>query len=134
MNRVSIIIYDNYKNVLIIQKEKARKGESPLWSLPEREMKGKETPEKCIMKAIEKDLNNIIFDLDLYRTIDEGSEDCHYIFSGVSKGKLLLHKSLYDMKWVNVSDLDQYQFAVNMNVNVDIKEIVGEFINGLTNG
>ena len=58
--KCSIIIYDDFGNVLLA--ERGKKNERT-WGLFGKDIKGKETDEKCISKAIDKDLKCTIFDL-----------------------------------------------------------------------
>ena len=62
--RCSIIIYDDFDNVLIA--ERGKKNERT-WGIFGKEIKGKETDEKCINKAIDKDLKCTIFDLKPFK-------------------------------------------------------------------
>ena len=50
--KCSIIIYDDFGNVLLA--ERGKKNERT-WGLFGKDIKGKETDEKCISKAIDKD-------------------------------------------------------------------------------
>lgn len=122
VSKTSIIIFDDYRNILVVQKQKGKKNQPELWSFIEREIKGKETPEKCITKAVEHDLNNIIFNLEIVKEYDGANESSNMIvFSGNLKGRILLHKSLYELRWINERELELYTFSSNE------KEIISDF-------
>ena len=110
VTKVVVIIYDNYENVLVVQNQKNKSGTPEIWSLLRRDIKGKETAEKCANKAVDHDLNSIIFNLESFKLYQE--QDCSVteVFRGNLKGKTVLHKSLYDLKWINVKELDNYEF------------------------
>lgn len=124
--QTAIIIYDDYKNVLAVQKNKNKKGEPEIWSLISSPIKGKETPEKCISKAVEHDLDSILFNLEKFREYEKADEATSsiYVFSGNIRGKTILHKSLYELKWINIKELDNYKF-VSDNIDI-IKDFINE--------
>ncbi len=105
-----IVIYDNYNNVLIIQRGKKS---SEGWSLVGKELKGKETPEKCISKGAEKDLDCTIFDLKElgeYKMAGD-SEATVLAYSGMIMQTIVPHKTLGGAKWISKKDLDSCEFT-----------------------
>lgn len=108
--RTAIIIYDDYKNVLVVHKKNKEKNE--LWSLVDRELKGKETPEKCITKAVEKELGCTIFDLNLFKEYKNNSEAL-LVYTGIIREHLTLNKSISKVKWINKRDIDETPFVNN---------------------
>ena len=87
--RCSIIIYDDFDNVLIA--ERGKKNERT-WGIFGKEIKGKETDEKCINKAIDKDLKCTIFDLKPF------------------KEYITCHKTISNTKWIAKNKLNDYNF------------------------
>jgi len=63
VSKCSIIICDDFNGVLIAARGKSKKGLPKVWSIFGKDIKGKETTEQCITKAIEKDLKCTIFDV-----------------------------------------------------------------------
>lgn len=105
-----IVIYDNYNNVLIIQRGKKSSVE---WSLVGKELKGKETPEKCICKGAEKDLDCTIFDLKElgeYKMAGD-SEPSVLAYSGMIRQTIVPHKTIGNAKWISKKDLDSHEFT-----------------------
>ena len=120
--KCSIVIYDDFNNVLILQRGKAKKGEMPVWSLFEKEVKGKATLEKTITKAVDKDIKCTIFDLENFKEYDFDEEKL-VVFKGMIKERVTLHKTIADSKWVKLSDLNKYNFN-----NIDRKIIEDFFL------
>ena len=73
----SIIIKDDFNNVFIAQR-RTKKNEPKLWYVIGRKVRGKETEEKCISRAIKEDLKSIIFNLEQVAEIlnEELNEIC----------------------------------------------------------
>ena len=115
-----IVIYDNYNNVLIIQRGKKS---SEGWSLVGKDLKGKETPEKCISKGAEKDLDCTIFDLKELGeyNIDGNGEASVLAYSGMIRQTIVPHKTIGGAKWISKKDLDSYEFTEG------VKKILEDF-------
>lgn len=119
--RCSIIIYDDFNNVLILQRGKVKKGEVATWSLIGKEVKGKSTPEKTIVKAMDKDTKCTVFDLEEVRKYDVNDTEQHVVFKGMIKERLTLHKDINEAAWVKLSDLNKY------TLNEEDRKIIEEF-------
>lgn len=102
--RSSIIIRDDFNNILIIQK-KVKKNEPKLWSFLSGEVKGKSTPELSIVKETAKLLKVTLFDVKLDKELNE-----EYIFSGIIREGIVTHNNLSETKWVKKADLVNYDF------------------------
>jgi hypothetical protein len=115
MNKIakcSIVIYDDYGNVLITQRGKIKRGETEIWSLFEKELKGKETEEKCITKAIDKDLKCTVFDLKQFKeySLNE-SDDKLLVYTGTIKEWMQVHRDINKTYWLSQKQLDEYKFS-----------------------
>lgn len=108
----SLIIKDDYKNVLIIQR-KAKRNDPKLWEILQRDIKGKETQEKCIGKMTQRELKTVIFNLTPFKDyiIDEEKEESAMLFTGKLKERITLHKDIVMSQWISKSDLDKYDFV-----------------------
>lgn len=108
----SLIIKDDYKNVLIIQR-KAKKNDPKLWEILQRDIKGKETQEKCIGKMAQRELKTVVFDLTPFKeyVINEEKEELLMLFTGKLKERITLHKDIMMDKWISESELDKYDFV-----------------------
>ena len=109
----SIIICDDFNAVLIANRGKGKKGSQNPWSIFSKDIKGKETTEQCIMKAIDKDLKCTLFDLTTFKeyTFDTESGNASLIYTGKVKEYLTPHKDINKIKWITERELDQYEFA-----------------------
>ncbi|MEO2739130.1 hypothetical protein [Clostridium butyricum] len=107
----TLIIKDDFENVLILKK-KVKKGQIGKWSLLSRNLRGKESDEKCLNKASNKILKTIIFDLEPYKefVLDSDSDEGIRVYKGEIKGRFVLDKSYDDAQWVNKNKLSEYEF------------------------
>ena len=105
--RCSIIIYDDFDNVLIA--ERGKKNERT-WGIFGKELKGKETDEKCINKAVDKDLKCTIFDLKPFKDYTLENNDILRVFTGTVKEYITCHKTISNTKWIAKNKLNDYNF------------------------
>ncbi|MBB6716040.1 hypothetical protein [Clostridium gasigenes] len=116
----SLIIKDDFNNVLIIQR-KVKKGQSKVWSLLNRDIKGKETTEKCLEKIAKDDLKGIVFNFTPFKDFAINENEINTSYTGIIKESIILHKDIIGSKWINKRVLDEYDFVK------DNKEILLEF-------
>lgn len=105
VTRCSIIIYDDFGNVLVA--ERGKKAERT-WGIFGKEIKGKESEEKCISKAVDKDIKCTIFDLKPFKEYNLNDEDILKVFTGSVKEYITCHKSINNIKWVGKKDIENY--------------------------
>ena len=74
------------------------------------EIKGKETDEKCINKAIDKDLKCTIFDLKPFKDYTLENNDILRVFTGTVKEYITCHKTISNTKWIAKNKLNDYNF------------------------
>lgn len=127
VTRCSIIIFDDFNNVLIARRGKTKKGMPVLWSIFGKEIKGKETHEKCITKAIDKDLKCNIFDLTPFKeyVIGENGGDTCMVYTGRIREYITCHTDIKEIKWVSESEIHNYDFD-----NLE-KQMVVDFFSSL---
>lgn len=118
-----IIIYDNYNNVLAIQRGNTKDNPRGIWSLVGKELKGKESEEACIIKAVEKNLGCGIFNLALFKEYSINGENNGklVVYSGVVGGYITCHKSIGKIKWINEKEVETHNFSI------EEKEILTDF-------
>lgn len=105
----SIILKDDFNNVLILKKGKKKKAEG--WKCVGRLKKGRETNEKCIINAIKEDLNTLVFDLEPIKEFNLSSnEETILIYSGKIKEYMNLGKNVCEASWINENTIDKYDF------------------------
>lgn len=107
--RCKIVIYDDFNNVLIAERGKG-KNTPKVWGLFGKEMKGKEDEEKCITKAVDKDLKCTVFDLKFLNEIKVSNEEVIKVFTGTVKEYLTTHKTINMVKWIGKKEITNYNF------------------------
>lgn len=121
----SIIICDDYNNVMIAERGKGKNNSPKVWGIFGKDVKGKESTEKCIIKAINQDLKCNIFDLDVFKeyTLDEINGDSIFVFTGKIKELAIYSPNINKIKWVSHRDIDMHEFS-----GLD-KQILMDFFN-----
>ena len=109
--RCSIVLYDDFKNVLIAQRGNGRKNNPIVWGIFEKEMKGKESTEKCITKIVDKELRCNIYDLEEIKKIelDDSGENTELLFCGKLKEKIVYSKDINEIMWLSEKNLDEVE-------------------------
>ncbi|MBQ5695402.1 MAG: DNA mismatch repair protein MutT [Clostridium sp.] len=105
--RCSIIIYDDFGNVLIA--ERGKRSERT-WGIFGKELKGKETEEKCICKAVDKDIKCTVFDLKPFKEYNLEGEEVLKVFTGSVKEYITCHKTINSIKWIGKNNIENYNF------------------------
>lgn len=105
--KCSIIIYDDFGNVLIAERGKRNER---TWGIFGKEIKGKETEEKCISKVVDKDIKCTIFDLKPFKEYVLEDEKKLKVFTGGVKEYITCHKSINDIKWISKKNIEDYIF------------------------
>jgi len=123
--RCSIVIYDDFNNVLIAQRGKVKKNSPIIWSIFGKDIKGKESEEKCITKAIDKDLKCNIFDLIPFKEykINEENGESLLVYAGKIKEFITCHAEINKIKWISEKEMDSYDFSDSE------KEVLLDFFN-----
>ncbi|MDY6012076.1 hypothetical protein [Clostridium sp.] len=105
----SIILKDDFNNILIIKKE--QKKNFGLWKCVGRLKKGRENNEKCISNSVKEELNTLIFDLKEIKEFKiNDTEDYIMIYEGKIKDYMNLGKKVMDMKWISKKEIENYEF------------------------
>ena len=104
----SIIIKDDFNNILIIKKE--QKKNFGLWKCVGRLKKGRENNEKCIANSVKEELNTLIFDLKEVKEFKINEEDSIMIYEGKIKDYMNFGKKVMDMKWISEKEIENYEF------------------------
>lgn len=107
VTKCSIIIYDDFGNVLIAERGKRNER---TWGIFGKEIKGKETEEKCISKVVDKDIKCTIFDLKPFKEYVLEDEKKLKVFTGGVKEYINCHKSINDIKWISKKNIEDYIF------------------------
>lgn len=125
MNKIaecSVIIKDDFNNIFLVMK-KTKKNEPKLWYNIGRKMKGKESEEKCVTRAIKDDLKSIAFNVERLGEVTNISNEVCAVFKGELKEKVVLGKDILEGKWISISDIDKFELAP------DEKEKIVLFLN-----
>lgn len=110
ITKSSIIIKDDFNNIYIIKK-KAKRNEPKLWSLVGRDLRGKDTVEKCILKAIKEDLKAVIFNLKEYEEVNLSEEEGCMLFTGELKERVTFGKDVLEGRWINSTQVEEIEFV-----------------------
>lgn len=107
----TLIIKDDFNNVLILKK-KAKRGQEETWSLLTQKLRGKESDEKCLNRAMKDIFKSIIFNLEEFNSYELNQEDGEStkVYLGDLKERFVLDKSYDEAKWISKNDLDKYNF------------------------
>ncbi|MDO4535157.1 MAG: DNA mismatch repair protein MutT [Clostridium perfringens] len=123
ISRCSIVIYDDFNNILICKKGKLKNEHNIPWILFGKEIKGKETEEKCITKAVDKDLKCNIFNLKPFNQYELEDGSLLQVYTGHIKEQLTCHKDIIRTEWVSKSQFEDLEMD-SLN-----KEIIRDFFN-----
>ena len=96
----SIIIKDDFNNVFIVQR-KTKKNEPKFWYSVGKKVRGKESEEKCISRAVKEDLKSIIFNL----------ERICAVYKGELKERVTYGNDIVDGKWLSAKEIDECDLA-----------------------
>lgn len=108
----SVIIKDDFNNIFIVRR-KTKRNEPKLWYIIGKKIRGKETEEKCITRAIKDDLKSIIFNLEKLGETQinaEKDESCA-VYLGQLKEKVVYGNDIAEGKWVSAKELENYDLA-----------------------
>ena len=109
----SVIIKDDFNNIFIVQR-KTKKNQPKYWYTVGKKIKGRESEEKCISRAIKDDLKSIVFNLEKVGEIDNKNlEGLSALYIGELKEKIVLGNDIEEGKWIKISDIDNYEFEIN---------------------
>lgn len=108
----SVIIKDDFNNIFIVRR-KTKRNEPKLWYIVGKKIRGKETEEKCIARAIKDDLKSIIFNLEKLGEIKISTEEDELcaVYLGQLKEKIVYGNDIVEGKWVSAKELENYDLA-----------------------
>lgn len=106
----ALIIKDDFKNILIIQR-KVKRNAPKVWEILQKDIKGKQPEEKQINKMVDKELKSIAFDLVPTKEYIIDEEKSLVVYTGKLKETVTLHKDISMYKWINKNQLDEYDFV-----------------------
>ncbi|WP_322392386.1 hypothetical protein, partial [Clostridium perfringens] len=91
---------------------KTKKNEPKFWYTIGRKLRGRETEEKCISRAIKEDLKSIIFNLEqVAEILNEELNEIRVVYKGELKERVTYGNDIADGKWISLIEIDQYEFA-----------------------
>lgn len=122
-----LIIKDDFNNTLVLKK-KEKKGQLQNWIILDQKLRGKETDEKCLNRAMKDVLKAIIFDLESFNeyVIDNENDEFIRVYMGNLKERYVLDKAYDEAKWINKKSLDNHEF------NEIDKKILNDYFNSLS--
>ncbi len=108
----SIIIKDDFNNIFLVRR-KTKKNQPILWYTVGRKLKGRETEEKCIARAIKDDLKSLAFNVEKIgeTIIDETLGEASSVYIGELKEKVVYGNDIAEGKWVSLQEVENYDLA-----------------------
>jgi len=108
----SVIIKDDFDNIFIVRR-KTKRNEPKLWYTVGKKIRGRETEEKCVARAVKDDLKSIVFNLEKIgeTLINKGLGETCAIYMGELKEKIVYGTDIVEGKWVSRKDLENYDLA-----------------------
>lgn len=108
----AVIIKDDFNNIFIVRK-KTKKNQPQLWYTVGRKIRGRETEEKCISRAVKDDLKSIVFNLIRIGEyiLDEEQKEVCAVYEGGLKEKVVYGNDIAEGKWISIDELDNFDFA-----------------------
>ncbi|GAA0820563.1 NUDIX domain-containing protein [Clostridium tertium] len=107
----SIIIKDDFNNVFIVQR-KTKKNEPKLWYSVGKKVRGKESEEKCISRAVKEDLKSIIFNLErIGEVLNKERDEICAVYKGELKERVTYGNDIFDGKWLSAKEIDECDLA-----------------------
>ena len=123
VTKCSIIIFDDFDNILLCQKGKGKNPKNLVWTTFGNPLTGRQTTEKCITKTIDKDLKCNIFNLQPFKEyINESIDESHLVYSGNIKEQMTYNKDIVRTKWFSIGQLE------NEDILAEHKEFIQEFL------
>lgn len=115
MNKItecSIIIKDDFNNIFLVRR-KTKKNQPILWYTVGRKLKGRETEEKCIARAVKDDLKSIVFNVKKIgeTIINEALGETSSVYIGELKEKVVYGNDVAEGRWIRLEDLKNYDLA-----------------------
>ena len=115
MNKItecSIIIKDDFNNIFLVRR-KTKKNQPILWYTVGRNLKWRETEEKCIAWAVKDDLKSIVFNIEKIgeTIIDVTLGEASSVYIGELKEKVVYGNDIAEGKWVSLKEVNNYDLA-----------------------
>lgn len=102
----SIIIKDDFNNVFVVER-KTKKNEPKLWYNVGKKVRGKESEEKCISRAVKEDLKSIVFNLErLGEVLNKDKDEVCAVYKGELKERVTYGNDIVDGKWLSINEID----------------------------
>jgi hypothetical protein len=107
----TLIVKDDFNNVLVLKK-KVKRGQVESYSLITDKIRGKETTEKCVERAVKNSIKCIVFDMQPLKefVVNEESKEKHIIYVGNIKERPMLDKGYVDCKWISKRQIEDHNF------------------------
>ncbi len=115
----TLLIKDDFNNILLLSK-KVKRGEKQSWSLLSHKIRGKESEEKCIERAVKDVLKSIPFETKFVKEYNFEDEVIK-VYSAILRERVVLHKNYKEFKWISKSDID------NLELQELDKNIINEY-------
>lgn len=111
----SIIISDNKNRVLIAQRNKSKKNFPLSWETIGGALENNETPEECIRREVQEEINCNVYDLKLFKVyiINEENRYVLIVYTGKINEEVRCNSELEQIRWVNREEVEKFDFYGN---------------------
>ncbi|WP_142414061.1 NUDIX hydrolase [Hathewaya massiliensis] len=111
----SLIIHDDNKKVLIAQRSQIKHKFPMLWETVGGTLENEETPEECIRREVEEELNCEISELKLFKVYVINSDNRYVliVYAGKIIGEVKPNIEIEKVQWISRNDINKYEFMGN---------------------
>jgi 8-oxo-dGTP diphosphatase len=111
----SAIIYDEGNKVLIAQRSKYKKSFPLYWETVGGALEHNETPEDCIRREIQEEINCNIHDLKLFKVYVVNNIDRFVlvVYTGRVNEPIQPNPEIEQLRWIDKSEIDKFDFYGN---------------------
>jgi 8-oxo-dGTP diphosphatase len=111
----SAIIYDEGNKVLIAQRSKHKKSFPLYWETVGGALEDNETPETCIRREVQEEINCCIQDLKLLNVyvIDNADRFVLIVYTGRVNEVIQPNPEIEQIRWIDKSEINKFNFYGN---------------------
>ena len=117
----SVIIYNDFGYVLIAKRSKIKKQFPLFWETIGGAVEIAETPDECIKREVQEEIGCILNEVKLFKVYVNEEEENRYVsivFTGKINGSIKTNCEIEEVRWIEKSDLDGYDFFPNCKVKI----------------
>lgn len=111
----SAIIYDECNRVLVAQRSNYKKSFPLYWETIGGALEDNETPEDCILREVQEEINCFIHDLKLFKVyvINNADRFVLIVYTGRVNEQIQPNREIEQIRWIDKSEIDSFDFYGN---------------------